>query len=81
MKQALTISSRTIDEIISRLDKLTREVTAIKAKLTQEEPPYGSDEWWEWSDKRAMEDIKAGRYTTLHNKRELQQFLDSLKTK
>jgi len=81
MNKTLTVSSKTIDEILVRLDLLTKEVKAIKAKLIEEEPPYGSDEWWEWSDKKAMEDIKAGRYTTVHDKKELQQFLDSLKTK
>ena len=43
------------------------------------EPEYGTDAWWEWSDAKAMEDIKHGRYTTLKTKDELQTFLDSLK--
>lgn len=81
MNQAIAISPKTVDEILTRLDKLTREVKAIKVRLFETEPPYGSGEWWEWSDKKAIEDIKAGRYTTVHNKKELQQFLDSLKIK
>jgi len=81
MQQTITIPTRTIDEILTRLDKLTKEVKAIRAKLFDQEPRYGSDEWWEWSDEKAMEDIKDGRYTTVHNKKELKQFLDSLKTK
>jgi len=33
----------------------------LRQHLTQEvEPPYGSDEWWKWSEKKADEDIKKG---------------------
>lgn len=60
MNQTVTISSKTIEQILARLDRLTKEVRTIKAKLF-EEPPYGSDAWWKWSDKKALEDIKTGR--------------------
>ena len=80
MNQAITVSPKTIEEILAHLKTLTKEVKAIKVRLFTEEPPYGSDAWWEWSDKKAQEDIKAGRYTTVHNKKELKTFLDSLKT-
>lgn len=49
MAQTITVSTKTL------------EVRAIKVKLFSSEPAYGSDEWWEWSDKKAMDDIKAGR--------------------
>jgi len=81
MNQTITISPKTVNQILARLDALTKEVKSIKTKLFEEEPPYGSEDWWEWSDKKAMQDIKAGRYTTIHNKKELKLFLDSLKTK
>lgn len=81
MSQTITISTKKFEEILSRLDQLTREVRAIKVKLFESEPAYGSDEWWEWSEKKANEDIKAGRVSAvLQNKKELQHFLDSLKT-
>lgn len=79
MAQAITISPRTIAEILFRLDELTKEVRAIKTKLFQGEPPYGSEAWWEWSDKKALDEIKQGKYTELRNKKELNAFLDSLK--
>ena len=79
MSQAATISPKTIEAIFERLNVLTKEVKAIKAKLFEEEPPYGSEAWWEWSDKKAMEEIKTGKYTTVRNKRELQRYLSSLK--
>lgn len=80
MAQTITVPTKTFEEILSRLDQLTEEVFAIKVKLFDKEPPYGSDEWWEWSDRKAMEDIKAGRVTTIRNKKELQQFFNSLKS-
>lgn len=80
MTQTITMPAKTVEEILSRLDKLTKDVHAIKAKLFDKEPTYGSDEWWEWSDKKAMEDIKMGRFTAISNKKELKQFLSSLKS-
>ena len=79
--QTVTVPAKTFEKILSRLDQLTRDVQVIKSKLFEKEPVYGSDEWWEWSEKRADEDIKAGRISpVLYNKKELQEFLDSLKT-
>jgi predicted transcriptional regulator len=79
MNQTVTISAKTIDEIFSRLDELTRAVKKIAAKLSEKEPLYGSDEWWDKEIKEAREDIEAGRYTTVNNRKELRQFLASLK--
>lgn len=61
MSQAVTVSPKTIEEIISRLDNLSKEIRVIKERLFASEPPYGSEEWWEWSDKKALEDVKEGR--------------------
>jgi len=61
MAQTITVPTKSFEEVLSRLDQLTKEVRAIKMKLFSGEPVYGSDEWWEWSDKKAMDDIKAGR--------------------
>lgn len=61
MNQTVTVPAKTIDEIFSRLDELTKTVKRISVKLLNEEPPYGSDEWWEWSDKAAIKEIKAGK--------------------
>ncbi|OGK36788.1 hypothetical protein A3F03_01700 [Candidatus Roizmanbacteria bacterium RIFCSPHIGHO2_12_FULL_41_11] len=67
MGQTITVPTKTIEEILSRLDRLTREIKAIKTKLFEEEPPYGSDEWWKWSNEKAIEDYKKGRYTVYEN--------------
>lgn len=71
MDPTITVPAKTFEKILSRLDQLTKEVQAIKNRLFEEEPPYGSDEWWEWSDKKAQEDIKAGRYTTYDHVKDL----------
>ncbi|MEK7185832.1 MAG: hypothetical protein AAB675_00515 [Patescibacteria group bacterium] len=78
MNQTITVSPKTIEEILARLDKLTREIRVIKTKLFEEEPPYGSDEWWKWSDEKAIEDYKKGRYTVIRSKKELNEFFGSL---
>ncbi len=80
MNQTVTIPAKTIDEIFSRLDELTKTVKKISARLLNEEPPYGSDAWWEWSNKEAIEEIKAGKGTKIHNKKELNAFFKNLKT-
>jgi len=60
MAQASSVDTKTIQKILSRLDQLSEDIKEIKKKLS--EPPYGSEEWWTLSDKKAREDIKAGRY-------------------
>lgn len=78
--QTVTIPVKTYEKILSKLEQLGRAVEAINEKL-EGAPPYGSNEWWEWSEKKADEDIKMGRVSAiLRNKNELQEFLNSLKT-
>lgn len=76
MNQTITIPSKTVEEILTRLDKLTKEVKAIRAKLFKEEPFYGSEEWWEWSEKKADEDIKKGRLMKLNSAEEAIKWLN-----
>lgn len=80
MAQTITVPAKTLEEILSRLEKLTLDVKAIKARIFEQEPPYGSDEWWVWSDRKAIEDIKAGRFVEFKNTKEAQEYLNSLKS-
>ncbi len=80
MNQTITISTKTAEQILARLDNLTEEVKTIKARLLREEPSYGSDAWWEWSDKEALAEIKAGKGKKIHNKKELDVFFKNLKS-
>lgn len=77
MNQTVVVSSKTFQEIVSKLDQLNKEVQAIKNKLFEGEPAYGSNEWWEWSDKRAQADIKAGRVVTFDSVGEAIKWLNS----
>ena len=77
MAQTITVPTKTFEEILSRLDQLTKEVRAIKTRLFESEPAYGFDEWWEWSDKKAMEDIKAGRVATFDSAEKAIKWLNS----
>lgn len=76
MNQTVTIPSKTIEEILTRLDKLAKEVKAIKAKLFKEEPSYGGEEWWEWSEKKADADIKKGRLMRFNSTEEAIKWLN-----
>lgn len=75
--QTITVPTKTFEKILSRLDQLTQEVEIIKSKLFEKEPPYGSDAWWEWSDKKAMEDIKAGKTVKFSSTEEAIRWLNS----
>ncbi|MBI4038680.1 hypothetical protein HY384_01840 [Candidatus Daviesbacteria bacterium] len=77
MAQIITVPVKTFEKILSRLDQLTREIHDVKMKLFEGEPRYGSDEWWEWSDKKALEDIKAGRVTKFDSVDEAIKWLNS----
>ena len=50
----------------------------LRQYLTQEvEPPYGSGEWWKWSDAKAIEDIKSGRVKKFKSVDEAIKWLNS----
>ncbi len=78
MQQATISTQQTLQEIISRLDRLSEEVKLIRDTLSQAEPTYGSEAWWKWSDAKALEDIKKGNYTTIKSKKELDVYFKSL---
>lgn len=59
----VTISEKKLDMILSTLEALKRDVKIVKEKL-RDAPPYGSDEWWEWSMKKSMEDYTQGKCQT-----------------
>ena len=79
MSQVVAIDAGTVKNILSTLRELKEQLSSLNERL-ESEPPYGSEAWWEWSDKKAKEDIKSGRYTKIHDKKELHHFLNSLKT-
>ena len=76
--KTLTVSEDTFNQIVNELKAVKKELVKVK-ELLSHAPPYGSDEWWEWSIKKSEEDYRNGNYVTLKSKKELQDYLDSLK--
>ena len=70
---------QTQNQILTILNKIQKDLAEVKRKVDDLEPVYGSDAWWKWSDKRAMDDIRKGCYTTIRSKKELSEYMDSLK--
>lgn len=80
MTQVVSIDAKITKDLLSLLRELKQQIVRLNERLDAA-PPYGSNEWWEWSEKKADEDVKMGRVSAvLRNKNELQEFLDSLKT-
>lgn len=77
---SVTVSVTQLDKILKTLTELKTDMARLTEKVEDLEPVYGSDAWWEWSDKKAVEDIKAGRFVEIKNKDELQTYLSSLKS-
>lgn len=80
MSQTVVLPASQVNKILRTLLDLKRDVAVLTEKVENLEPIYGSDEWWEWSDTKALESIRKGEGTTVHNQKELQTFLTSLKT-
>ncbi len=78
MVNASPVSEYKLDKILSSLEELKREVSRVKEKL-EEAPPYGSEEWWEWSIHKAEKEFARGDYYELQNTKELDDFLENIK--
>lgn len=79
MTQVISINAKTADAILSSLKRLENAISRLSEKL-EKSPSYGSKEWWDQSDQKALESIRRGEGTTVHSQKELQTFLNSLKT-
>ena len=75
--QTVTVDAKIFEKVLSKLDYLSQELESIKTQLSGKEPPYGSDEWWKWSDKKARQDIKAGRVVKFDSAEEAIKWLNS----
>lgn len=77
MSNTITLSQPAYKELLKRLSKLERMVATLLEKFEQE-PPYGTDSWWQWSIKKGKEDIKKGRYTEITTDKQREIFFKSL---
>lgn len=75
MTNTVTLTQSAYKELVNRLGRVER----LLAKLVEDrekEPPYGSTAWWEWSDHKALEDIKTGRYKSFASAKDMVKYLD-----
>ena len=73
MAQTVTVEIKVLKQILERLDDLAQEVRALKEKHSSQEPPYGSDEWWKWSDKKSLKAHRKGEYLEISTPEELKK--------
>lgn len=68
----------TAGDILGEVLTLERTIVSLKTKLLNMMPPkYGSDAWWEESDKKALENIKAGKGKKFDTYKEAVRYLNS----
>ena len=77
MANTLTVDAKTINTILSQLDKLSRDVELLKTKLLKRNPKYGSGEWWEKEIKESKEDFKKGKGIKFNSAKEAIEWLNS----
>lgn len=76
MANNVTLSKQQYENLTGLIRALEKKIDTFLEKVDFE-PPYGSDEWWEWSDKKAMEDVKAGRVLKFNSVKEAIKWLNS----
>jgi surface antigen len=75
---------RMLGQLVEKIGDVTMSEEALAQRYKETyvyeegEPEYGTDAWWAWADQQGMEDVKAGRHTTIRNTKELKAFFDHL---
>ncbi len=65
----------TADNLLGEVDLLYKALDQLRAKIINSLPArYGSDAWWEKTERKSREDYAAGRYITLKNKGDVDKF-------
>mgnify|MGYP001615346231 CR=1 FL=1 len=77
MANAVAVDAKTISTILTRLDKLVRDVEAIKTRVFEKQPPYGSDMWWDKEMKEAEEAFRKGKGIKFNSAKEAIKWLNS----
>lgn len=78
MSNTITVPTSFIDTVLKKLDHLEKTVARLASALEEKEPPYGSDAWWEWSNKKGLQEIREGKGLVLRDKKEIDAFFDTL---
>lgn len=73
MADTVTLSQSAYKNITQRLSRLEKALSYVVGKIDIE-PPEGTEAWWEWSDKKALEDLKKGDYYELRSREDINDF-------
>lgn len=82
MTQQITIPKTEYEKLTKRVTVLEQNLRFLMENLRDKldlEPPYGSDTWWGWADRKGLDAIKKGAYVEFPSVKELQIYLASLK--
>ncbi len=77
MANTVILSESAYKKLVNRLSHLERVVMDLVEKFGQE-PPEGTDAWWERAHKMGMDAKKNGQYTRIKTKTELKNFFKNL---
>lgn len=79
MPQTITLSEHKFNQLITIISELKDELVKLTQKLEViEESPYGSKQWWNQSEKKALKSIREGKGIVIHNKEDLDAFFNAL---
>ncbi len=78
MTQTVSVDIKIAKDLVFAIRELKEEVVRLR-KRVEAEPSYGSNQWWEWSNDKALQEVREKKGTVLHNKKELKEFFQSLR--
>ncbi len=74
--QAQLIDEKSAVSLLNDLEALSQSARKVKERILKVFPAkYGSDLWWEKSDREAVKQLKEGKGVTIKNNKELKKFL------
>jgi hypothetical protein len=78
MTNTITLTQTEFDTMTKRISKLETMVKNLSAKidtLMDHEPAEGTQEWWDWSNKKALEEVKKGKTIHFDSVEEMTRYL------
>jgi len=75
MSNTVALSQSDYKELVTRLSRLEKTVSTLADRF-EKEPPEGSDAWWDWSDKKALDEMKKGQYVEFNSAKDMVNFLN-----
>ena len=79
MSNTVTLSQSAYKNLLARMNKLEKMIATLLERFEQE-PLYGSEAWWDWSNKKGKQDIEKGDYYELRNKKDIDNFFKNIES-